>query len=155
MPIYEVTDTDVVQRCSNCNQTNRIALTELQAGVPSPDGSAADPRLVALPACPSCKSGEFLIRSSDNDPPHPAPGSFGHLHRLLVDHLQSVLVTTNRVNPKLFKLNSKVADQGHARPLDKATRDKFFPDGAMKIPLPAGAPAPAPKPSPGGKPDDK
>ena len=90
-----------------------------------------DPRVVPLPPCPACKSSEFLIRSTDGEPAHPAPGSFGHLHRLLVDQVHAELVKRKRVLPSL-KDKQGVVQTGLAKPVAATELKRWFPSG-MKI----------------------
>ena len=90
MSIHEMTSTEVVQRCGRCAAENRIALDTLEVGVARDEQT--DASVVPLPACPTCRSTEFLLRSPNDEPAHPAPGSFGHLHRLLVDEMHAELV---------------------------------------------------------------
>jgi len=140
MAIHEVTDTEVLQSCAKCNAENRIALSGVDVGVARDDQS--DARIVLLPACPTCRATECLIRSPDDEPAYPAPGTFGHLHRMLVDHLHAELVKKNKVIPAL-RDNRGRADQALARPVAQVTKDKWFPRG-MKIDTPAREPPPAP-----------
>lgn len=166
MAIYEITATEVVQRCATCGQENRIPLEDLEAGVSIPNGPPPDPSHIQLPPCPRCKSQEYLIRSTDGDPEHPAPGSFGHLHRLMVDHLHSEFIKANKVSKELRDQRGK-ADQKLARPIKQADRDKYFRRGfkidapnagraeaaaAPPAPAPASAPRPPPEPD---VPDDE
>ena len=132
MAIYEVTSTEVVQRCGRCSAENRIAMGVLKVGVAHE--AQTDPRTIPLPACPTCASTEFLIRSPDDEPEYPAPGAFGHLHRLLVDELHAELVKADKVIPALLDSLGR-ADQTLARPVAKVTRDRWFPTG-MKIERP-------------------
>jgi hypothetical protein len=123
MAIFEITDTEVAQRCAKCSHENHTPLSKLEVGVARE--SQADPRIIPLPECPKCHSTEFLIRSPDDEPTHPTPGGFGHLHRMLVDHLHDQLVSAGKVNPAL-------RGQEIARPVSAADRNRWFPNG-MKI----------------------
>jgi hypothetical protein len=150
MAIFEVTATEVVQVCAKCDAENRIAAAGLEVGVAR--DSQTDPRTVPLPACPTCGSREFLIREADGEPEHPAQGSFGHLHRMLVNHLHAELVRADRVLPA-FRDERGRADQTIARPIPQAKRDRWFQRG-MRIDQPAqeqpAQPAPAvPEPAEG------
>jgi hypothetical protein len=120
MAIFEVTDTEVVQRCAKCGNENHTPLSKLEVGVGRE--SRADPRIIPLPECPICHSTEFLIRSADGEPAHPTPGSFGHLHRMLIDHLHAQLVSAGNVNPAF-------RDQAIARPVSSADHKRWFPNG--------------------------
>jgi hypothetical protein len=133
MAILEVTATEVVQRCAKCDTENRIALAGLEVGVAR--DAQTDSRTIPLPVCPTCGSREFLIRTPDGDPEHPAQGSFGHLHRMLVDHLHAELVKDDRVLPVLRDERGR-ADQRIARPISQAKRDRWFQRG-IRIEVPA------------------
>lgn len=123
MALYEVTDHDVLQRCARCAREQRIRLEDLAVGVA--DGDKNESRILALPACPACKSREFLICSAENEPAHPAPGTFGDLHRLLVDHLHAELVQRGQVI-------DAIGDRIVARPVAPEVLRARFPHG-MKI----------------------
>ena len=124
MAIFQITDTEVVQRCAKCSQENHTPLSKLQVGV-ARDSSHTDLSIIPLPQCPKCKSGEFLIQSDDSAPAYPAPGSFGHLHRMLVDQLHAQLVSAGQVNPA-------ITVKPTARPVAAADLKRWFPSG-MKI----------------------
>ncbi|MBN2527601.1 MAG: hypothetical protein JXR76_14500 [Deltaproteobacteria bacterium] len=87
MSLREIMNTEIEQECNVCGATNVIAQSDLAAGT-AMDGQV-DARVIRLPPCESCGAAEFLIRSAADEPEHPSPGSFGHLHRLLVDVLYS------------------------------------------------------------------
>lgn len=129
MAIYEVTDSEVVQRCGKCGTENRLALDALEVGVAREE--QMDPSVVPLPACPTCRSSEFLFRSPDVEPTHPAPGSFGHLHRLLVDEVHAELVKRKKVIPLLKDKEGRV-DPKLAKPVAAEERSRWFPQG-LKI----------------------
>lgn len=131
MAITELTDTEVVQHCTKCSRQNRIAIDALEAGVAH--GDQPDGRIVPLPACPTCRSTEFLIRSPDDEPAHPAPGSFGHLHRMLVDVLHAGLIEREKVIPVLKDHHSNI-DVSFARPISDDDIQRWFPKG-LKIEL--------------------
>lgn len=148
MAILEITATEVVQHCAKCGRENRLPLAGLEVGISIHGVPAAelapDPRPIQLPPCPTCKSQEFLIRSEEGEPEHRAPGSFGHLHRLLVDHLHSELVKANKVSQHLRDQQGRV-DPKIAKPLKQADRDKFFGRG-LKIERFPGGTKPEPTP---------
>ena len=129
MAIYEVTDSEVVQRCGRCAAENRIALDTLEVGVARDEQT--DASVVPLPACPTCRSTEFLLRSPNDEPAHPAPGSFGHLHRLLVDEMHAELVKRKKVIP-LLKDNQGRVDPKLAKPVAAEELARWFPQG-LKI----------------------
>lgn len=129
MSIHEMNSTDVLQRCGKCAAENRIALDSLEVGVARDD--QADASVVPLPACPTCRSTEFLLRSPDDEPAHPAPGSFGHLHRMLVDEVHAELVKRKKVIP-LLKDKQGGVDPKLARPVTAEDVARWFPQG-LKI----------------------
>jgi hypothetical protein len=130
MAIYEVTTNDVLQRCEKCGSKNTIALGSLEAG--KEWGDAVDEHLVQLPPCPTCGATECLIRTPHDEPEYPVPGSFGHLHRLLVDSVHEKLVRQGRMVGALKKrkveslISKTVAEKKH---------EKWLPSG-LKLKLP-------------------
>jgi len=138
MSIHEVTDTDVLQRCAGCGDEHRVLIDDLEVGVARDD--QVDSLLVPMPPCAACGSSEFLVRAPDNEPEHPSPGSFGHRHRMLVDHLHAELVQRDKVVAPLLD------QEGHApvslaRPLTTEAKDRWFARG-MKIDAPTREQAP-------------
>ncbi|WP_223643767.1 hypothetical protein [Corallococcus sp. EGB] len=129
MSIREVTDTDVVQQCGHCGASTRVQIDALEVGVARDDQT--DASVVPLPACPTCRSTEFLLRSPEDEPPHPAPGSFGHLHRLLVDEVHAALVKRKKVIPLLKDKQGRV-DPKLAKPVAAEELARWFPRG-LKI----------------------
>ena len=129
MSIHEMTSTEVLQRCGKCAAENRIALDTLEVGVARDEQT--DGSVVPLPACPTCRSTEFLLRSPNDEPAHPAPGSFGHLHRLLVDEMHAELVKRKKVIP-LLKDNQGRVDPKLAKPVAAEELGRWFPQG-LKI----------------------
>jgi hypothetical protein len=129
MSIHELTSTEIIQRCGKCTAENRIALDSLEVGVARDDQT--DAHVVPLPACPTCRSREYLLRSPDGEPPHPAPGSFGHLHRLLVDAVHAELVKRKKVIPLLKDKQGRV-DPKLAKPVPAEDAARWFPRG-LKI----------------------
>jgi hypothetical protein len=129
MSIHELNATEVFQRCGKCAAENRIALDSLEVGVARDDQT--DASVVPLPACPTCRSTEFLLRSPDDEPAHPAPGSFGHLHRMLVDEVHAELVKRKKVIPPLKDQQGRV-DAKLAKPVAAEDVARWFPQG-LKI----------------------
>ncbi|NOJ79778.1 hypothetical protein [Myxococcus xanthus] len=132
MAIHEVTAEDVLQRCARCGSGNRLSLDTLEVGVARRED--VDDGLVQLPPCPTCSSTEFLIRAAEGEPEHPALGSFGHLHRLLVGHLHAELVQRGRLHTTL-KPKGGGAGTVVVRPLSQETLERWFPQG-LRIELP-------------------
>jgi len=79
MPIIEITDSHAVQRCACCGHRRELAVGDL---LPTDERGT----VLTLPACP-CGAVEFLIGTPEDEPEYPAPGSFGHQHRLVVNAL--------------------------------------------------------------------
>ncbi|RKH04354.1 hypothetical protein [Corallococcus carmarthensis] len=126
MALLEIAETHVLQRCARCDSTNRSALDSLEVGVARREN--VDDGLVQLPPCASCRSSEFLIRAAEGEPEHPAPGSFGHLHRLLVGHLHAELVQRGRLH-RALKPKGGSAPQVVTHPLSQEARERWFPQG--------------------------
>nr|BDT32006.1 hypothetical protein MFMH1_16750 [Myxococcus sp. MH1] len=133
MAIHEVTVDDVLQRCARCGSGNRISLDSLEVGVARRED--ADDGLVQFPPCPACRSTEFLIRAPESEPEHPAPGSFGHLHQLLVGHLHAELVQRGRLHTVL-KPKGGSTSKVVVRPLSQDARERWFPQG-LRIEVPS------------------
>ena len=131
MSIHEMNATEVLQRCGKCAAENRIVLDSLEVGVARDDQT--DAAVVSLPACPTCRSTEFLLRSPDDEPAHPAPGSFGHLHRMLVDEVHAELVKRKKVIGALKDKQGRV-DATIARPVSPEDVQQWFSKG-LKIEL--------------------
>lgn len=120
MPIEELTNEEVLQRCSLCQTATRSKLATLSLGVGSTVADDLDGRVVRLPPCPKCKAEEFLIRSEVS--PTSAPSTYGDLHRLLVDQLHASLAKQGRFDARLKKVPT-LSD------LDPTVVKTFFPDG--------------------------
>jgi len=93
-------DGHVTQRCEGCGHAREVQLGQLAVG--STLAHDLDARCVSFPACSNCRSREVLVGSAD-DELHPSPGSRGHLHQLLVDHLRATLIAQERVLPDVLK----------------------------------------------------
>lgn len=120
MPIEELTNEEVLQRCSMCQTPTRSKLATLSLGVGSTVADDLDGRIVRLPPCPKCKAEEFLIRSEGAHAA--APTTYGDLHRLLVDQLHATLVKKGRLDARL-KTVPTLSD------LDPNLVKTFFADG--------------------------
>lgn len=117
-----MTDGDVEVRCAGCEAVRTLALATLEVQA---FGATA---MVALPPC-GCGAVEYLIRSGEAA--HPAPGTDGHRHQLLVDHLHAEVAGRGRVAgaPEVASL---------CRPVVPALLARWFPHGLCL----AGAPEP-------------
>lgn len=135
MPLEELADDHLVQRCLGCSSTHQHAYAAMLAAPTLATEVPAEARVVALPACAVCGAHEFLVRSSDAEGPHAAPGSYSHLHRLLVDHLHERLAA------------GRATELGAKRKASKATKDasvealqRWFPEGLKLAPPDAAEP---------------
>ncbi|MDJ0766543.1 MAG: hypothetical protein QNJ97_26450 [Myxococcota bacterium] len=121
MPISEIEENRVIQTCANCDNTSDVSFEDIEVGTVRDDKS--DDAVIPLPICTSCGAREFLVRSAKDEPEHPAPGCYGHKHRLLTDLLHARLVKNGRLaegmDPK------KV----HSRKPDKKTLSRWFKNG--------------------------
>jgi len=124
MAIREILDTEFEQECEVCSAVRWIPEDDVTVGIER-DGQL-DPKVVALPACSTCGSREFLICSADDEPEHPSPGSFGHRHRLMVDVLHSKLVKRGRVTEGIDPTKA----QGRERTAEEL--DRWF-KGRLRI----------------------
>lgn len=115
MPIIEITDTHAVQRCASCDQCRELTVDDLRP-------TEGDEAILSLPTCP-CGALEFLIGATDDEPEYPAPGTFGHQHRLVVNAL--VHVATHRADDgDASSLGNIVAERIGAKALGE-----WFPHG--------------------------
>lgn len=127
MAIQEITSTELVQRCAKCDRENRIVLADLEVGLDQDD--QVEDSVVPLPKCPTCHSREFLLRSPEEEQEHPAQGSAGYLHQLLVDDLHAELVKKGRV---VARLKNKTAEV-FTRPIATELKQRLF-DKGLKLP---------------------
>ncbi|WP_338869448.1 hypothetical protein [Myxococcus stipitatus] len=143
MALHEITPEDMLQRCARCGSRNRVSLDTLEVGVARYED--VDDGLVQLPACPACRSTEFLIRAPEDEPAHPAPGSFAHLHQLLVGHLHAELVQRGRLHTALKSKGGRTS-KVRPSPLSQEARERWFPQG-LRIAVPPDEQARAPEES--------
>lgn len=127
MPIREIRDTNIDQECAKCGALHTLAFSALEVGVVR--DTQANSKLIPLPACATCGATEFLMRSPDAAV-HPAPGSYGHMHSVLVDELHAKLVKANRIangiDSKTVTLKEPSAE----------TIGRYFPGGLKLAALP-------------------
>ncbi len=95
MPIQEIHEDRIDQKCAKCGEVLNIPLDDLTAGVKN--GEQVMAQIIKLSPCAKCGAQEFFIRAPDDEPEHPSPGCYGHLHRLLVDDLHAKLVEREQV----------------------------------------------------------
>ncbi len=127
MPIIEIKHSLIHQHCAACETERQLQASELGAE----DAREGLPFVLKLPRC-SCGASEHLIHSPQGEPAYPFPGTFGHLHRLLVDALLEVLVAeAASIEPLELQLRKQ---------LGEATVETWFPKGLRTVPAPdAGA----------------
>ncbi len=99
MPVIEILEDNIKQQCVSCREIHDISFADIMVGVRH--NSQIDEKIMPLPACKQCGAQEFLFCPSDDEPEHSAPGSFGHLHRLLVDILHAKMVERGNVIPDI------------------------------------------------------
>jgi len=121
MPIIEITESQLVQRCEACSKTRGLGLDDLH---PTDEGGT----VLAIPACP-CGAVEFIMGAPDDEPEHPAPGSFGHRHRLVVN----ALVDTVRRRAKGEA--GGPLDTAVTQHIGRSDLSKWFPDGVRLEPV--------------------
>lgn len=112
MPIQEIHEAALEHVCIVCGYTQTTPFDMLVVGVER--GDEVNDRVMALQPCAGCGAGETLAASPENEPEHPAPGSFGHRHRLLVDLLHARLVREGRVLPALLQQDIYTHEPGSA-----------------------------------------
>lgn len=118
MPIIAIEENSLHQRCAACEAERFVVLDEL------PSHEEIPKEVLALPPC-ACGAVEHLIRAPADDPEHPDPGGFGHLHRLLVDALVDELRTSKQALTRGERaLRSRVEGR-----LPKAQRERWFAGG--------------------------
>lgn len=128
MPLVEVRETDVSQRCAHCDAVHSIEISSLEVGVAF--GDQRDGRVVGLPPCARCGATEFLIRSTERESSPRMAGNAGYLHRLLVDHLHAELV--RRAQVAGASDDAAASAELQALPLREEERRRWFPHG-LKI----------------------
>ncbi len=83
------------QRCDVCGTRRSISWTQLRAGVEAGDPpTPLDPNIIAVPACPTCGSSEYLNRVAGAGG-RPSPAALDH--RRGVNALHAALVAAGRV----------------------------------------------------------
>ena len=126
MPITAIEDNTLHLACALFGAEHSTGLDALHPSqhardeLPDDFPGADETDILKLPPCPACDATEALIRSPKGEPEHPTPGSYGHLHRLLVDHVH------DRVHAKPT-MSGKGASQ--ATRASQAALSAWFPDG--------------------------
>lgn len=126
MPIRELRTADLDQECAKCGAVITVPVSAIVAGL-SREGQI-NSNVVAMPVCATCGAAEFLLRSPVGED-HPSQGSFGHMHKLLVDTLHARLVKGGRLAQGLTAENAPIKEPS------AAVMDRWFKDG-LKLPPP-------------------
>jgi len=123
MPITAFYDNTLTLHCARCGGAQEVPLDLLVVGILRE--ATVEPLTIALPPCPACNGQEFLFHPQEYA--HPHPGSYGHLHRLLVIALYDRLVALGKVQDGVTTLP----------PLDPAVLADWFPEGLV-LPMSTG-----------------
>ena len=99
MTIREITEEGIEQTCDICERVRQFSLDDITVGMVTEE--QINDTVIPLPKCDNCGSVEYLIPSKEDAPEHPSPGSFGHLHAILVDLLHEQLVNQGRLIQEL------------------------------------------------------
>jgi hypothetical protein len=99
MPIESLNDRTVELRCINCGAARTLELEKLELKLEPGARPDAAPAKIDLPVCVSadCCSTETLFASPAKPAIAAVPGSYGHLHSVLVDKLAAQLIKNRRV----------------------------------------------------------
>jgi hypothetical protein len=130
MPIESLNDLTVDVRCINCGTARTLGLEELE--VKLEEGAKPDtaPAKIDLPACanPVCRSSETLFASPTKAAIAAVPGSYGHLHSVLVDKLATQLIHGGRL-----KGGDRINAERLIRPREEEATSFF--DNGLLLPL--------------------
>ena len=121
MTIQEIHDDSIDQQCEFCKTFRQLNFTQMTVGEGCAD--RLNSRIICLPLCENCQTVEYLVCSSEDEPEHPSPGSFGHRHRLLVDVLRDRLIQSGQVVEGLELDEDKVQEP------TQQEIDRWFEDG--------------------------
>jgi len=97
MPIKQIRNDSITQRCAKCGADRNIIFSELELGANiDPEAGIKDSNVIALPPCDECGAKEFLLRNWDksNDPEN----SGKLLHRKAVNRLARDLKEMGNIN---------------------------------------------------------
>lgn len=118
MPIIAIEEDSLRQRCALCETERLLTLDELPPHEAIPEG------MLVLPAC-GCGAVEHLIQAPAGEPEHPEPGSFGHLHRLLVEAL---VEEARAPKQRAARVDRALRSRIEAR-IPSAQRERWFSNG--------------------------
>jgi hypothetical protein len=130
MPIESLNDRTVDVRCINCGTARTLELEELELKLEKGARPDASPARIDLPSCPNrdCGSSESLFASPGKPAIAAVPGSYGHLHSVLVDTLAAQLIQGGRL-----KGGERATAERAVRPREEEA-SAFFADG-LTLPL--------------------
>jgi hypothetical protein len=130
MPIESLNDRTVEQRCINCRNARTLELDELELKLEPGARPDTSPAKIELPVCATrgCNSSETLFMSPEKAVVAAVPGSYGHLHSVLVDKLAAHLIEDGRL-----KSGERAAAERLIRPRDEEV-NTFF-DNGLVLPL--------------------
>ena len=130
MPIESLNDRKVEQRCINCGTARTLELDQLELRLEPGARPDASPAKVELPICANagCSSSETLFASPAKAAVAAVPGSYGHLHSLMVDKLVVELIQAGRL-----KGGERATAERLIRPRDEEV-NAFF-DNGLLLPL--------------------
>jgi hypothetical protein len=130
MPIESLNDRTLGQRCINCGTARTLELDKLHVKLEPGIRPDTSPAKIDLPVCASdgCNSSETLFTSPERAAIRATPGSYGHLHSLLVDKLALQLIDGGRL-----KGGERATAERLIRPREEEA-SAFFADGLV-LPL--------------------
>jgi hypothetical protein len=97
MPIKQLRNDSITQRCAKCGTERDIEFSDLEIGVEiDSEAGFKDTNIIALPACVKCGSKEFLLRNWDKSNEPDTSGRL--LHRKTVNRLAQYLKEMGRIN---------------------------------------------------------
>jgi hypothetical protein len=130
MPIESLNDRTVELRCINCGTAQTLKLDTLELRLEPGVRSDTSPAKIELPVCAKagCNSSETLFTSPETSAIAAVPGSYGHLHSVLVDTLAAQLIQGGRL-----KGGDRVTAERAIRPREEEA-SVFFADGLI-LPL--------------------
>jgi len=97
MPIKQLRNDSITQRCAKCGAERDIKCSEVELGVEIDfEAGFKDSNVVALPPCEKCGAKEFLLRNWDKSNEPDTSGRL--LHRKAVNRMAQYLKEMGRIN---------------------------------------------------------
>jgi hypothetical protein len=120
----------MVQRCINCGGARTLELEKLELKLEASAQPDTSPAKIELPACATvgCNSSETLFASPEKAAITAVPGSYGHLHSVLVDTVAAQLIQGGRI-----KGGERATAERLIRPREEEA-NAYFADGLV-LPL--------------------